>query len=353
MDEDRTRTLVASEIPRGDDDAARLLRAALDALAWTPRCGSLPGYRVFWMERSEAREGLAWRDVVADGLCHVVVGRHPEAHVHLGGAPEVGLRQLLLRAEVQDGATLLTAHGLGSEAAVWLDDRPMRGLTSVRRGPVLGRVASRAFCALPFDGCAATDGGPGSGGWQLEAPPSTHLRRAMLPPDFLAQLEGLPGRPPRAIEPTDADALEADLRDDRAPRLRASMRSWMEAEEVGTRQGSTSIERLEITGLAAVAEVSLFGRHGHARVPLSEPHLQGMVLVGRYARCLGAGRPVFSDAVSRIHVGILRTGSALEVLDLASSNGITVAGRKVHRVAVEGRAVIELSEGERIEVRTL
>ena len=73
-----------------------------------------------------------------------------------------------------------------------------------------------------------------------------------------------------------------------------------------------------------------------------------MVLVGRYDSCVGGVNEVFSDSVSRIHLGLVRDGDAVEVLDLGSTNGIQRDGREFRRLRVSDSVVVQLGDGDEL-----
>jgi hypothetical protein len=66
--------------------------------------------------------------------------------------------------------------------------------------------------------------------------------------------------------------------------------------------------------------LELIGRHTHGRLSLGHDALRDGVLIGRYARCDGAGL-LDDQSLSRVHMLLLHVDDALIAIDTASRNG--------------------------------
>jgi hypothetical protein len=290
-----------------------------------------PGYRVFWARG----EDLAFADVTPGG--HLVVGRHARCDVRLEH-PAIALRHCVLRARgVEHGTLALEALDLGAELPFHVGPSvfPLRAFSA--SGPVVFRVADAILVALPFAGCLRPD--------------QSGLRQKVL--------EVLDADPARArLIPTDpAELAERTL----------AARGMMEATY---RTMARPIERslpVEILGAArgpVWARVALRGRGGRVVMELSRAQLETLVLVGRYPRCQRGELSPFSELVSRVHAGLLAVDDTIEVIDLASTNGLSQASGAGERagegtptartIRVRSRASIALgAQDDRLDVEIL
>lgn len=304
----------------GVEEAMALLNRASTELPRTPRLGNAQGYRVFWQTYRQLR----WRDVVADGRSHVVVGRHPCAHVRLDGDPTIALRHFVLRAVRADAGLELRVLDLGAPVPLVLGDGEPT-TSAATRGPLVARLGAHALCALPFDACRETDerGGPGAADREDELDPPEDL---WSPASHVGAITNA-----RAVRHAGVQPLE-----------RTDIRMLAR---------STHIETYRQPCGVPWAELRLEGERGKVRIQVSRDQLDGMVLVGRYDRCASGSLPVFGADVSRVHLGLMRRGEEIEVLDLGSSNGTFHLGRAVHRVLVRDCAELHLgAPSDRVEV---
>jgi hypothetical protein len=349
------------------DDLCAGLSMATDVFArasaylpHSPRHGQAHGYRVFWLEAG----ALRFRDVVEHPAGYAILGRHAEAHVRLLGDPTIALRHFVLRARrTPAGVPELHVADLLAPLPLFVDgsDAPQRSCAV--EGAFSARLGAHALCALPFDGCASLSaaGGPGRGDRPDEDEPSGRdaddIDLSGLPPGFEHLFRPTP--PPRA--PRDPGprapqrvALEAVVRALPAPPAPSARRAQRLDVTLTSHIASTHVSALpETSPERAVLWLDLVGQGGRRTLRLSEAQLEGLVILGRYDRCL-AGGDVFSTSVSRMHLGVTRSPEGIEVIDLASTQGVLVDGEPVHRAVISDGAVIVLSEsgGELVRVRT-
>ncbi len=102
----------------------------------------------------------------------------------------------------------------------------------------------------------------------------------------------------------------------------------------------------------SVVTLALRGPRGRDVLHLSAAQLEGFVVLGRYDRCHVRGE-VFSDGVSRMHLGLMRCEGGIEVFDLASTNGVYVGQRRVRFARVTEHESFSLGEDadDRVHVR--
>ena len=100
---------------------------------------------------------------------------------------------------------------------------------------------------------------------------------------------------------------------------------------------------------AGVGTLELIGRHQQGTLTLGHGALRDGVLVGRYARCDGAGL-LDDPSLSRVHALLLDVEDAFLVIDTASRNGTRLYGQTDARViAIAGDT--ELGLGSRTRAR--
>jgi hypothetical protein len=100
---------------------------------------------------------------------------------------------------------------------------------------------------------------------------------------------------------------------------------------------------------AGVGTLELIGKHHRGTLTLGHAALRDGVLVGRYARCDGAGL-LDDPSLSRVHALLLDVEDAFLVIDTASRNGTRLYGQEDARViAIAGDT--ELGLGSRTRAR--
>lgn len=303
--------------------ACGVFARAFAFLPRSPRFGRERGYRVLWLEAGELR----FRDVVEHPAGYAILGRHSRAHVRLRGDPTLALRHFVLRARrTASGAPALHVADLLSPLPLFVDGSDEPRFSCTLEGAVTARIGGHAICALPFDGCAALPegGGPGRGDG-----PDDEDDDEDEPDDVLVGPRLVAPRPVAVAVPR-VSACAATM----TSRIE-DLQPWPHGQS-GAGSGGIALE--------------LEGALGRAKVWVSEPQLEGLVVLGRYARCR-VGANVFSTSVSRMHLAITRSPDGLEVLDLASTQGVRVGGVRAHRAIVGDGSVIRLADGERVRVR--
>ena len=253
----------------------------------------------------------------------MVVGRHSRAHVRLAGDPTIGLRHLVLRSRHDaEGRPFLAVSDLLAQRPFFVDgaDTPQRACAA--RGAITLRVGAHALTALPFDGCAPLDARGGPGRADREEPP--------LDDDDAS--------------PTDAE-VEAPV-----DRRLVNLAAWRAASRapsdvhVTTRTGSTHLGLVALPSQAAPGlRLVLRGARGRTSLVVPSTDLDGLVIVGRYERC-AAGPGVFAERVSRMHLALTRCAEGIEVLDLASTNGLRIDEVETHRAVLRRGHEITFSD---------
>lgn len=100
---------------------------------------------------------------------------------------------------------------------------------------------------------------------------------------------------------------------------------------------------------SGIGTLELIGRHHRGTLTLGQSALRDGVLVGRYARCDGAGL-LDDPSLSRVHALLLDVEDAFLVIDTASRNGTRLHGQSNARViAIAGDT--DLGLGSRTQAR--
>jgi hypothetical protein len=323
------RTIVAvSSLPTSSiTELSSLYARVRSGLSATPRYGRERGYRIFWLERGALRH----RDLVAAENGFAILGRHSRAHVRLLGDPTVALRHAILRAErTATGDVRLRMTDLLAPIGTCIEGNPEPQFSFVAEGEVCARVGHHAFCALPFDGCAPLPphGGPG----RADRPDLTRFDDTDDDED---------GDAPR---PEHSEVVRRELREVQ----RGS--SGVSAATITPSLRPQHVDSLPPPAGPVLARVTLLGDRGRMSFALGAEQLERTVILGRYERC-AAGKQVFSDHVSRMHVALRRVEGGIEAIDLASTQGLMHRGEIVHRIVVQDRADLVLAEDRDERVR--
>ncbi|MEI8256521.1 MAG: FHA domain-containing protein, partial [Deltaproteobacteria bacterium] len=107
---------------------------------------------------------------------------------------------------------------------------------------------------------------------------------------------------------------------------------------------TTDLDALRPSAAPPWVRLVIRSPEGSVEHRLARADLRGLVLVGRYSRCQAAHGGLLEGDVSRVHAGVIARGDGVEVIDLASTNGISVDGQKVRRVLVERAATVRLGK---------
>jgi hypothetical protein len=231
---------------------------------------------------------------------HAIVGRHTSCDIVMPDDPELSLRHLLVRSTLtSDGTPVLRVLDLDTQVGFDLGTG-MRSQSLLAAGPLAIRIGRLALVALPTD----ATGGP--------LPP-------MLPAPDLAPVSG-----------RDIDAsLGSPYRT--APRRGLS----------NSVSRVTLLPRPITVGEGPLQPPTPSSGHGitveregrWVALSLSPHDLDRGVLLGRSPKCRHeAVRALTSSGTSRVHVLMLREAGQVVAYDLASTQGVFVAGRRVRRV---------------------
>lgn len=340
MDDLNVRTRVACPLDpvAGVAQVSALAARALAFLPRSPRFGRERGHRVLWTEGS----ALRFRDVVHDPRGYAVLGRHRRAHIRLLGDPTIALRHFVLRAgRAADGEPALHVRDLLAPVPLFVDDEQVPRYACSIRGSFSARIGGHVICALPFDGCAPLPpgGGPGRGDRSDEEDEDDDGD------DDEARVESEP----------DEERARRELRGGGDRGAASRWRPARSAGEVDVCTRTTDLGSLvDAARPRAYVALELIGRKGRVTRVLGAEPLDGLVILGRYPRCL-EGAALFSENVSRMHVALTRSGDALEVLDLASTQGVWVDGARARRGLAGDGSTIALTDAgdELVRVRML
>ncbi len=297
--------------------------------------GQPPRVRLYWGRHNEIR----WLDLPAKAGAYAVVGRHSRCDVRLGQDPEVSLRHLLASAHIRDDGELsLRLLNLRASLPFYLDDdTPHWSL--VGSGPMVLRLGTYVLAAVPLFHrkvtAAAADGASNSDGISrlVREMPRYSTRFSKVPDPFESA-------PPAPLELSQA-ASGATAGGGESPSLVASCHKVTDLSMVCAqrRAGDQVFARLgfERAGMGALLTVS-------------EDDLQLGVLIGRSARCLDRGvASVLSEAISRVHLLLLREGGRTCIYDLCSTNGTWLQEHEVRFLELPRR--ITLGLGRRLRMR--
>lgn len=230
-----------------------------------------------------------------------IVGRHDACDLFLRDHAELALRQLAI---VLDPVSCWR-RGSSSVAYRVLDLRTDRGFAdehykSMRglraEGPAMLRCASYALFLLPL-------------GDPTDWPDSADDAWQMIPERvYLEEMESCAeGSLPR-------------------PRI-ASRHHSVIMRTLGPRD--TGMRLVEEGDAAGTLEI--IGNYRRSEITVGERALSEGVLIGRYARCDGAGM-IDDPSLSRVHLLLIHAGDALLAIDTASRNGTSLVGEAPARV---------------------
>lgn len=256
---------------------------------------------------------LTLRARVDRSVC-AIVGRHDRCDLYLTGHDQLALRQLALIISPlrswRAGSSDVSFRVLDLRASNdMLDEqgRPLRGLRS--EGPTFVRCGSYLLLALPLGD--HTD-------WPASADDAwSYLPERVYFDELVKSADGsVVSRPP--------------ARDPGVTRI---------VRLAGPAEPGSLAPREEVAG-----ELVIAGPMGKAKLEVTRQALRNGVLLGRYARCDGAGLAA-DDSISRVHLLIVLDGDRLLAIDAASTNGTRRPGDVDVRV-------IELADGSELELGT-
>ena len=286
----------------------------------------------FWVFGGLEGELLGFVGCGAD--THCVLGRHTEADLHVDERHAgVSLRQALLRVRRDEGELVLALMDLESPSGIALHDgRRVRALEA--RGPFAASLGGMMMLFLPDEaGLVLPDALPVPELRSVEArdTPDTRQGHGLVQASVGAGGRSNPRRDRSHSLISEVAGYSRPSDGSLVPRRR-DVGSHVEVDMVTARQA----------GASAFA-VSMEGRDVGTLV-LTRAQLTAGVLVGRYGRCWDFGDQPLPSTVSRVHALLLYEGERLRVLDLASTNGVTLDEEPLRSASVERHQRVGLGE---------
>lgn len=319
------RATVLRSVPRIDRELRALFHQAYPMFAPICRAVDEPGIAMIAIDEVTGKAaGICTLRARVARYVAAMVGRHDACDLFLRGNEELALRHLAIVLDPVKswarGATavryrvldLRTQHGFRDEHG-----RPLRGLRA--EGPALLRCAGYALFILPL-GDPSDWPESGNDAWDL-VPERV----------YFDELKNVP----------EASMPKMIARDFQNAQTHVSVIMRTQ----GPRETGDSL----VMPGAGVGTLELIGKHHRGTLTLGHEALRDGVLVGRYARCDGAG--VLDDpSLSRVHALLLDVEDAFLVIDTASRNGTRLHGQEDARViAIAGDT--ELGLGSRTRAR--
>jgi hypothetical protein len=316
------------ELPTGSRDFRSLFHQAYAKFASQCRAVDEPGVAVIAVDERTGR---------ASGMCTLMsrvaryvaamVGRHDACDLFLQGSDDLALRHLAIvldpvRSWSRDSTQvryrvldLRTQSGYRDEHG-----KPLRGMRC--EGPAMLRVGGFALFILPL---GAPSDWPDSGNDAWEMIPERV---------YFDELANVP----------ESSIPRMPIVNDRAFQ-NASTHVSMIMRTAGPRETGDSL----VMPGSGIGTLELIGRHHRGTLTLGQAALRDGVLVGRYARCDGAGL-LDDPSLSRVHALLLDVEDAFLVIDTASRNGTRLNGESNARViAISGDT--DLGLGSRTRAR--
>lgn len=269
-----------------------------------------PGIAIIAVEERTGRAaGLVRLCARVERHVAAIVGRHDECDLYLNATDRLALRHLAVildpvkswrageksvRFRILD---LRTGDGFMDE-----DERPLRGLRC--EGPAVLRCAGHALFAIPL-------------GDPTDWPVSGEDAWSCLPERvYFDEVDSFPqGSMPRMLAVRESrNALATE----------SSMRRSVITRTHGPRDSVVGM--LDSGDLAGTLE--LIGPSFRETIRIGHDPLKDGVLLGRYARCDGAGGLADDATLSRVHALLIQIDDTMLVVDTASSNGTWEHGER-------------------------
>ncbi|MBS2016109.1 MAG: FHA domain-containing protein [Deltaproteobacteria bacterium] len=262
------------------------------------------GYRLYWM-----RQGfLASHDVPDDPDGYVVIGRHTCCDVVIDDERTVSLRHVLVRCtSTDDGLPVLHVLDLDTNEGFELSDATKQHSIAAT-GPLVFRIGIHAIVALP-----STGGYPEHLPTPVVDREQERERKPAVGPNVV--VESAAASPPRTpISRITLMPMSVDL---------SRRRSWT--------SGELAPRAVVPGGEPYLYEIAL-EPHENARrraiVRFTGADLDHGVLIGRADKCVDDGlRAILSEAISRVHVLLVRDHGVCRLYDIASTNGTFASSR--------------------------
>lgn len=272
------------------------------------------GYRLL-----RALDGnVSWVDIRITGDGYAVLGSHDRCDLVLAEDAGIWLRHLLATCvRLPDGSVGVRLIDLKTDVPFYLeDDAPQWSVTA--SGPFAIRLGRHVICGFPLG--EASD--------------------AFLPEPTMGAVKIGHGAPAAITSPSFPVLVQSDAPPPARRRVGEPFTIFPSApvsqiqDLVGPSLSPNHVRvTLERGGMGASVEIPTAA-------------LEVGVLLGRALNCFDGGlRRIFCDAVSRAHVLLLVDHGEVFALDLCTTNGTRVAGRRIrrYRLAAEG-ATLELGK---------
>lgn len=280
---------------------------------------------------------ISWVDIHVGGDGYAVLGSHDRCDLVLGSDSGIWLRHLVATcARLDDGTVGLRLIDLKTNVPFFLeDDTPQWSVTA--SGPFAMRLGRHVVCGFPIgpalssSSSSSVDGdrhstGPG----HIVDEPARIVDRAidtgLLASDHDSSMTSAPSRSIGSVP---------------APARREPITSFLPSAPVSQIHDligpSVSSNHIRVT-----LERGGMG----ASVELPSEALDAGVLLGRALNCFDGGlRRIFCEAISRAHVLLIRDRDGVYALDLCSTNGTRVTGRRIRRqILSDEGATLELGK---------
>jgi hypothetical protein len=260
---------------------------------------------------------VSWVDIRISGDGYAVLGSHDRCDLVLGDDAGMWLRHLLAACvRVADGGIGVRLIDLKTDVPFYLeDDAPQWSVTAT--GPFAIRLGRHVICGFPLG----------------------EVSEAFVPEPPMGAVTFGPG--PSAVPALTTPTL---VRVDALSPVRRRLG------EPFTIVPSAPVSQIQdLIGPSSSpnhVRVTLERGGMGASVEIPEAALESGVLLGRALNCFDGGlRRIFCDAVSRAHVLLVADQGEVFALDLCTTNGTRVAGRRIrrYRLANEG-ATLELGK---------
>lgn len=129
------------------------------------------------------------------------------------------------------------------------------------------------------------------------------------------------------------------------PRLKLVTDSHFEVSRVTRITGPSYVTRIDLSDPRALGFLMVRSGEVDVSIPLSVKDLSNGILIGRYERCeLGLHKLPFTNNVSRVHALLIHDEMGLWCIDLASTNGTFIDGKKIHTHIIRSNALISISD---------
>jgi FHA domain len=251
---------------------------------------------------------LSWVDIRVSGDGYAVLGSHDRCDLVLASDAGIWLRHMIaICVRLEDDSVALRLIDLKTDVPFFLEnDEPQWAVLAT--GSFAIRIGRHVVCGFPI-GATSDDDAPEP---QAAAPGRGHTFESL-------------SRSRAAILETSAGDMSAPL-----------IRSMRPRDEPFTIVPAAPVSQIqELVGPSASpnhVRVTLERGGMGASVEIPAEALDTGVLLGRALNCFDGGlRRIFCDAVSRAHVLLLRDRDEVHALDLCTTNGTRVSGRRIRR----------------------